>query len=408
MVAWRGAVLAVKAAQALLLFVSLYQTAVTLAGVIVGRPRPRRLPADLPRFGLVVCARNEARVIAAIIDDFAAQHYPRDRYEVVVVAHNCTDETAAIAASRGVQVVELRTPRPGKAQAVAAGLQHLGDRVDFIGVFDADSRVKPTFLDAVARASRGEDCLQIESVPQRSRGWVGHGHGLDRRARNIFWWRPREALGLGTTINGSGFFVRPRLIRELLPELRTLTEDLELTAHLYASGHRIAFVSSTQIALQEPEKLRPMVKQRTRWARGHFGVIRHSWPAVAKRAIVHGDVRAADIAIYMITPSRVLTRTAVSFAFLLALLRLPFALPFRLVLLGMLGEWVLTGAIAFRERLVPRSRAGLLLAFRHGTLGLLWFPIGLWALLTPKIRSWDATPREDTLPEHEADAVATG
>jgi cellulose synthase/poly-beta-1,6-N-acetylglucosamine synthase-like glycosyltransferase len=406
MVAWRAAVLALRMAQALLLFVSLYQTLVTLAGVIVGRPGRRRRPRVLPRFGLVVCARNEAKVISAIIDDFAKQEYPRDHYEVVVVAHNCTDETARIAASRGVQVVELQTPRPGKAQAVAAGLRHLGDSVDFIGVFDADSRVEPLFLDAVARASVGEDCLQIESVPQRARGWVGHGYGLDRRARNIFWWRPREALGLGTTINGSGFFVRPRLIRELLPELRTLTEDLELTAHLYAAGHRIAFVSSTQVALQEPEKLRPMVKQRTRWARGHLGVIRHSWPGVAKRAL-RGDVRAADMALYMIIPSRVLTRTAVSLSFLLALLGLPSALPLRLVAAGMLGEWVVTGAIAFRERLVPRSRHGLGLAFRHGTLGLLWFPIGLWALVTPKIQSWDATPREDTLHDHEPDAIAT-
>jgi hypothetical protein len=38
MVAWRAAVLALRMAQALLLFVSLYQTLVTLAGVIVGRP----------------------------------------------------------------------------------------------------------------------------------------------------------------------------------------------------------------------------------------------------------------------------------------------------------------------------------------------------------------------------------
>jgi cellulose synthase/poly-beta-1,6-N-acetylglucosamine synthase-like glycosyltransferase len=401
---WRLIRTALRLAQAAFLAVSLYQTSVTLAGTLLGRPHRGRPPRPLPRFGLVVCARNEEHVIRHILGDFEAQGYPRDRYAVLVVAHNCSDATAAVAEELGAKVVELRTRRPGKAQAVAAGIRYLGDDFDFVGVFDADSRVEPDFLAAVASATPGESCLQIESVPQHSRGWIAHGHGLDRRARNIFWWRPREALGLGTTINGSGFFVRPSLVRELLPELRTITEDLELTAHLYASGHRIAFVSSTQISLEEPAKLRPMVKQRTRWARGHVGVIRYSWLGVVRRGL-SGDLRALDMALYMLIPSRVLTRTGVTFAFLLSLLRLPFALPIWLVTAGMAGEWGVTASIAFRERLVPRSRRGLELALRHAILGLMWFPIGLWALATSRLRSWDPTPR--TLDRAE-DAVVTG
>lgn len=397
------------AGQALCLAVSLYQTAITLVGTIArARRQEGTLPDPLPRFALLVCARNEAGVIGRLVRDLRAQDYPADRFGVFVVAHNCSDETADIARKYGADVLDLVGSKPGKGVALTAGFRHVGLDWDFVGVFDADSRVDPTFLQKVAVASVGETCLQVESVPKPTRGWVGHGYGLNRRARNVFWWRPREALGLGTTINGSGYFIEPRLARELVHEMRTITEELEVTARLYTRGHCIKYVSTTQVRLEEPEKLKPAVKQRTRWARGHFGTMRYAWPALAKRGL-SGDVRAFDIALHMLIPTRVITRTGVTFSMLILLLRLPFALPLSWVMVAMAGEWAVPAGIAFRERLVPRSRKGLILATRQALIGLLWFPIGLWALFTTRKKSWEAVPRQQE-PEaaEERDAVLVG
>jgi cellulose synthase/poly-beta-1,6-N-acetylglucosamine synthase-like glycosyltransferase len=396
----------VIAAQLAALAVSFYQTAITIAGEIRGAPRRERRVEKLPRFALVVCARNEERVVADIVGDLLAQDYPREKIEVLVVAHNCQDGTARVAHEAGARVLAIRTRRTGKALAVLAGLEHLDHGIDLVGVFDADARVNPTFLRAVAAASQGEQCLQIETVPQPARNWLAHGYGLGRRARNVFWWRPREALGLGSTINGSGFFIRPELGREVVPTLLTVTEDLELTARLYARGHRIAYVSSTQVFLQEPERLRPAVHQRARWARGHFAVIRHAWLPVAVRAL-HGDVRAFDMALYLVVPTRTITRVGVTLIFLMSLARAPFALARWPALAGFASEWLLTAVIAFRARLVPRNLTGLRLALRHSILGLMWFPIGVWALCTAGRRTWVPTPRAIAQVE-EGHAVAVG
>jgi cellulose synthase/poly-beta-1,6-N-acetylglucosamine synthase-like glycosyltransferase len=391
------------AGQLFFLAVSFYQSAITLLGRLRPQPRHRPLTSGGPRFGLVVCARDEAAVVGGTVASLRAQEYPADLYEVLVVAHNCSDETASLAARAGARVIELHTDRPGKIHPMLAGLNEMGGRCDFIGVFDADSRFPATLLATVAAAADGEDCIQVEVIPRETKDWLARGYGLGRRARNVFWWRPREALGLGATLTGTGFFIRPGLMGDLLANPRTLTEDLELTARLYTTGRGVAYVSSTYVAIEEPHVFRASLNQRLRWVRGHLSVIRYDWPALARRAL-RGDARALDMALYMLVPTRLLTRTAVTGSAAAAALRLPGALPAPAVGVALAGEWVLPATIAIRERLVPLSPRSLGLAVRHGVLSLLWFPIGLCGLLTAGVHAWDANPRAPLL-EREDDAV---
>lgn len=386
--------------QAVSVAVSLYQSAVMLAGRL-RKPSPPVPPPLLPSFALLICARNEEAVVEGLIRGLLEQEYPGILREVVLVAHNCDDATAAIGRATGARVIEV-TGAPGKAAAMAAGLAGIDDRIDFVGIFDADSRVPPGLLAAVARVSAGEVCLQVETMPRRTNDWLATGYGLGRRARNLFWWRPRERLGLGTTFSGSGYFIPPPLLRELLQGLHTITEDLELTARLYARGQRVTYVSATQIQVEEPHGFGTSLRQRSRWVRGHFGVLRHYGLPLVRQAAA-GDIRAFDLGLYLLFPTRVLTRTGVTVSFFLSVLGTPIALPRLPVLLAMGGEWVLPTTIAIRARLVPLSLGGLEAAVRHGLLSLLWFPIGLWALVTPGRRTWEAMPRH---PLEESDAYA--
>ncbi|HET7738099.1 MAG TPA: glycosyltransferase family 2 protein [Tepidiformaceae bacterium] len=395
----RATALMIAAVQFVFLAVSLYQSAITLLGRRGAAPVFRPALDSPLRFALVVCARNEASVIGGLVTGLVTQEYPRERIEVIVVAHNCDDATATVAARAGARVVELTTEASGKALAMAAGLEAVGEHIDYVGIFDADSRVPATLVATVAAACPGSDCVQVETVPHETADWLATGYGFGRRARNLFWWRPREVLGLGTTMSGSGYFIRPPLLRQLLAQAHTLTEDLELTARLYAGGGRVRYVSSTYVQVEEAHSLAASVKQRLRWARGHITVIHDAWPSLLRQS-ARGDLRAFDIAIYLVMPTRVLTRTAVTGSLAWALIRAPGALPLFPVLLGFAGEWVLPSVIALRERLVPANMRGVNLAMRHSVLNLLWFPIGLWGLISARAVAWDPVPRTGS-PENE-------
>jgi cellulose synthase/poly-beta-1,6-N-acetylglucosamine synthase-like glycosyltransferase len=388
--------------QAVLVAFSLYQTGITLAGYVRGTREPRERKAN-PRFLTIVCARNEAPVVSGIVRDLLAQDYPRDCFQVVVVAHNCTDDTAAEALAAGALVVERETDLPGKSHAIAAGLSAHGEGMDYVGVFDADSRIPPDLLSMVANAAGTHGCIQTEAVPEGGEDWLSSGHGFARRARNLFWWRPRAALGLSTTISGTGFFVRTDLLEDCLPRLRTLTEDLEMTVLFAAAGERIVFLPGAMVVVGEPHEFRQSVRQRLRWVRGHIGVVRNGMPSLLGR-MARGDYRAFDLAVYLVMPSRVITRTGVTAVFGLAVLQVPFGVPLWVASLAMAGEWVVPLTIAVRERLFPLSREGVTLAARHTVLSLLWFPIGIWALVTSKRWEWSEAARVKKRTEAEQEA----
>ena len=49
------------------------------------------------KYGIVIAARNEEKVIGNLLDSINKQDYPKDLLTVFVVADNCTDNTAKVA-----------------------------------------------------------------------------------------------------------------------------------------------------------------------------------------------------------------------------------------------------------------------------------------------------------------------
>ena len=105
----------------------------------------------------LVPAHNEAAGIRATLESLARQTRPADR--VVVIADNCTDDTAGIAADAGAEVYVTVGNRHKKAgalnQALAQILPTLGPN-DAVLVMDADSTLAAEFV-AVAGELLGGD-----------------------------------------------------------------------------------------------------------------------------------------------------------------------------------------------------------------------------------------------------------
>ena len=64
------------------------------------------------KFGIVIPARNESDVIADTVKCLLASDYPRELFDVFVVADNCTDKTAELARNAGEIVYERSDPDP--------------------------------------------------------------------------------------------------------------------------------------------------------------------------------------------------------------------------------------------------------------------------------------------------------
>ena len=75
---------------------------------------------------VLVPAHDEEGTIAHCVEAFENQTYPRERYRVVVVADNCTDDTAGIASRAGAEVLLRDEPDAlGKGRALRWAMDQL-------------------------------------------------------------------------------------------------------------------------------------------------------------------------------------------------------------------------------------------------------------------------------------------
>lgn len=109
---------------------------------------------------VVVPVRNEARVISRCLSSLTAQHYPEDKYEILVVDDHSSDDTARIVQTfvdnhAGVKVKLLPlAAESGKKQAIHHAVQHATGKL--ILCTDADCQHPPAWIRAMA------DCFAAE------------------------------------------------------------------------------------------------------------------------------------------------------------------------------------------------------------------------------------------------------
>jgi len=99
-------------------------------------------PSYKPRVTVVIPTYNEAKLIEARLDNVAAQVYPKDRMEILVIDSASTDGTAELVKrwverNGGNVRLIVETERRGKAAALNEMLKHASGEVFVIGDADA-------------------------------------------------------------------------------------------------------------------------------------------------------------------------------------------------------------------------------------------------------------------------------
>ena len=241
------------------------------------------------RYAVVIGARNEERVIGALLQSIWAGDYPNELLTVYVVAHNCTDRTASIARANGATVYEYNNPAE---RTVGYAYRHLVDRLRaenawdaFDGVFiiNADNTVTQDYFSRMNEAFWAYDGQAVVTSFRNSSNfgdnWLSCLYGVFFLAACRYESRGRAALGCSTRVSGTGYVIPAALLQNGWPYV-TLTEDWEFTADRIARGTRIAYCDAAEFFDEQPTTVPIMFRQRMRWAKGHMIVFFRSFPTV--------------------------------------------------------------------------------------------------------------------------------
>jgi cellulose synthase/poly-beta-1,6-N-acetylglucosamine synthase-like glycosyltransferase len=225
-------------------------------GALSARPR-NRAPSGRGerRFLVVIPAHNEEAGLAATVRSCRALDYPPDRFDVLVIADNCTDATAEVAHAEGAVAVE-RHDDTKKSKGFAIewlidGLRERGelDRYDAVVIIDADSTASPNLLysldTSLALGNDWAQCFYTVANPDDS--WrtrlLTYAFALFNGVIPLGQW----ALGQSAGFKGNGMCFSMRGLARVPWRCRGLVEDMEYSWEVRLAGGKIAFVPEAQV-----------------------------------------------------------------------------------------------------------------------------------------------------------------
>lgn len=228
-------------------------------------------------YAFVVAARNEAAVIAQLIESIHSQTCDQDKIRIYVVADNCTDDTAKIARSCGAIVYErfdFSRARKGYAmQFLFEQIQKVYgiDHVDAYFVFDADNLLAPNFVDKMNDAfALGNDIVTAyRNTKNFDTNWISAAYGIHFYRNSMALHRPRNFLGVGTHLTGTGYMIRSNLLGNGW-DFTSFTEDDQITMRYSSMNYRVAFCEAAEFFDEQPTQFKTVYRQRLRWAKGRL------------------------------------------------------------------------------------------------------------------------------------------
>ena len=230
------------------------------------------------RFDIVVPAHDEEVEIAATIGSLRALDYPADRYRILVIADNCTDATARVAADAGALVIERRdAARRGKGYALA--------------------------LAFARRFAAGESALQAAyGVRSPTSSWRSRlmviALALFHGVRSL----GRERLGLSSGLRGNGMGFSREVLRRVPAQAFSIVEDVEYGITLAKAGYRVGYVHEAQVLGDMAPPGPAAASQRLRWERGRAALARAEGPGLLLEGIARRDPMRIDLAMDLLVP----------------------------------------------------------------------------------------------------------
>ena len=229
-----------------------------------------------PRVTVLIPAHNEVGcIVDALYSVWTQSHLPD---QVIVVADNCSDGTAAVARIWEAEVYETMGNTHKKAGALNQALDNILPDLrdeDAVLVMDADSFLDEKFVEhALSKLSCGSYGGVGGTFSGRSGGgFVGmlQRNEFARYARDV-----RRKKGKVLCLTGTAALLKVEALRKVAAsrpsgnvyDTEVLTEDFELTLRLRHLGYDVVSPKECTLSTEVMETWGELHSQRLRWKRG--------------------------------------------------------------------------------------------------------------------------------------------
>lgn len=270
----------------------MYQIFYLLYALFVS-PKKYKATKQTNRYAVMISARNEEKVIGHLLQSIKACDYPSELVDIYVIADNCTDSTAQVAAENGATVFKRFNQKlVGKGYALNELYSHITDLhgtqyYDGFFVFDADNLLDKHYITEMDKCfSAGNRILtSYRNSKNYGTNWLSAGYALWFLREAKYLNNPRSLLGTSCAISGTGFLIhRDILNRQKGWKHFLLTEDIEFSVDNVLRGEKIGYCHTAVLYDEQPTTLKAAWRQRLRWSKGFLQVMRDYGRSLSKQS----------------------------------------------------------------------------------------------------------------------------
>lgn len=224
-----------------------------------------------PKISVLIPAHNEQAVISKTIKSIKDSNYKN--IEIIVIAHNCNDNTYQEAKKQNVKVLNTNIGKT-KGDALNYGFKRVTG--DVICVIDSDSIIPSTYFDIAISELRGHDALQTEvQIYNAEDSFLSKMTSVEfqiHAATHQFLKNKWDMALLG----GNGQFIKRNVFKKIGTWSNNLADDTEISMRMLSEGFKIAFTDKTHVKQEAVTDFKSFIKQRTRWSQGNASLIKES------------------------------------------------------------------------------------------------------------------------------------
>jgi 1,2-diacylglycerol 3-beta-glucosyltransferase len=347
--------------------------------------------------GVLIPAHNEEEGITGTVKAIMACDYPTNRFEVYVIADNCTDHTALHARNAGALSCErFDNVNRGKGQALDWFLKNHKEiycHTNVITIIDADVVPDRNYLREISATFSNPAIQAVQAYNGVSNPEAGWRPALIDAAFNVFnHLRMAGSFRLSETavLKGNGMAFRTDLLQRYGWPCHSIVEDLEFTLRLLQDGISVHYNPDAVIRSEMVTSGRSASSQRSRWEGGRFTLVRKMSAPLLKLFATTGKVRYLYALAELATPP-------------LSLLVMLFTASTAGALLALKGAWLMLAAsywlililYVISGQIQRKASLSTWLYLAAAPLYVLWkIPLYVAMVLHKKSNAWVRTTRE--------------
>ena len=390
--------------QAIIVLFTIYYFVIGFFGL--WRFKEEKIKEVSKKLAVIVAAHNESAVIGQLVKNLTELKYPKEMYDVYVIADNCTDNTAEVAGKAGAIVCErFDDTKKSKGYALEWMFDRLfemedkpdGKKYDAVVIFDADNLVHPNFLmEMNHHLCKGRKIIQgYLDAKNPYDTWVAGTFAIAFWVIDHIYHLAKTNLGLSAVLGGTGMCITMDVIRTQGWRATCLVEDMEFTMKSLACGIKTTWAHDAIVYDEKPLTFMQSWRQRKRWAQGQVDVAHRMIPTLIKEGIRQHKPYIWDGCIHLLQPHFMMVST---FFVIISYIQLgmeePFytniytILPSTMMTFIMLGQYVLPMIILAKIKAKPKAWLYLLL---YPVFIYSWIPIIFLGFIHRNDTEWSHT-----------------